>query len=271
MFIDFHTHIFPDKIASATIGALASNANHTPFANGTSLGLISEMDEGDFDISVNLPVITKPTQFDSILKFALKINEEYKNSKRKIISFAGIHPECEDISGKMLAIKNAGIKGVKIHPDYQESFINCNGYVDILKCAKDLDLIVVTHAGIDDGYAGKPVRCPPELVLEVIEKVNHHKFVLAHFGGNKYYDKVYELLAGKNVYFDTAFNLKDITKEQFVKMLQKHGEDKILFATDSPWAGIKEEKERVLSYNLPKSVQDKIFYKNALNLLDIKE
>ena len=29
-----------------------------------------------------------------------------------------------------------GLKGVKIHPDYQETLIDDDGYIEILKCAK---------------------------------------------------------------------------------------------------------------------------------------
>ena len=269
MIIDFHTHVFPDVIAEKTIKILEQNSNGKAYTDGTVNGLILAMERGNADISVCLPVLTKPSQFDSVARFALSINEKYSSSNKRLISFAGIHPLCEDIKGKMKFLKDNGFKGVKIHPDYQETFIDDDGYIEILKTAKDLDLIVVTHAGVDDGYVGKPVRCPPELVKKAIEKVGNSKFVLAHYGGHKMWDKVLKILAGENVYFDTAFTLHEINVGLFKAILDKHGDDKVLFATDCPWRDIVDDVAILKSYKLPKETEDKIFYKNALKLLSL--
>lgn len=269
MIIDFHTHVFPDKIAQSTINALQSNSGSTPYTDGTVSGMIEAMHRANADVCVTLPVLTKPTQFDSVLKFATIINQTYINSPKKLISFAGMHPQCEDVDAKMAQIKSLGIKGVKIHPDYQSTFIDDDGYVEILRCAKKYNLIVVTHSGIDDGYAGHPVRCTPDRVINLIDAVGHDKFVLAHYGAHLMWGEVYEKLAGKNVYFDTAFTLHQIEEKTFKAILDKHGEDKILFATDCPWRDIKDDVQILRSYGLEKTVEDKILYKNAIKLLGI--
>jgi hypothetical protein len=62
-------------------------------------------------------------------------------------------------------------------------------------------------------------------VLKVINEVNHDKFVLAHYGAHKMWDETLELLAGKNVYFDTAFTLHDISKEKFSTLSSELGFD----------------------------------------------
>ena len=269
MVIDFHTHIFPDKIAQAVVDTLASKSSNVPYTDGSALGMVKALDRSGADIAVTLPVLTKPTQFDSVLNFALEINKQYKNSHKRLISFAGMHPACENIREKMKLLKDSGILGVKIHPDYQETFIDDSGYIEILECAKDYDLIVVTHSGIDDGYKDKPVRCPPEKVLNVINKVGHSKFVLAHYGAHKQWEQVFDLLAGKDVYFDTAFSLHEISEELFKKILDKHGDEKVLFATDCPWRDIKEDLSILRSYNLNETIEQKILSDNALKLLNL--
>ncbi len=269
MIIDFHTHIFPEKIAAATIKALKERSNGNPSTDGTAEGLILAMERANADVCITLPVLTKASQFESVLRFACEINDKYKDSKRRLISFAGMHPALDDIDGKMAKIKELGIKGVKIHPDYQATYIDDKGYIEILNCAKKYDLIVVTHSGVDDGYAGEPVRCPPERVLKVIKEVGHDKFVLGHYGAHKQWEQALEILAGENVYFDTAFTLHEIKKELFEKILNKHGEDKILFATDCPWRDIKSDVDVLKSYRLGEDVENKIFYKNACALLGI--
>jgi len=267
MIIDFHTHTFPDKIAERTIDALSKSSNIKPYANGTIGGLKDAVINANADIAVNLPVLTSPLQFDSVLRFAMNINETFKTEK-KIVSFAGMHSLVEDIKGKMRQIKDSGFLGVKIHPDYQNTFFDDDAYVEILKSAKDNDLIVVTHAGLDGAYVGEPIKCTPDRVKKVLNKIGgYEKLVLAHYGGNELFEEVASVLAGENIYFDTAFILDYIDKETFTKILEKHGEDKILFATDSPWRDIKRDIEIVKNLGLKKEVEDKIFYKNALKLL----
>ena len=269
MIIDFHTHIFPDKIAEKTISFLSSKGKIPPFASGSADGLIEKMAEAGVDISVSLPVVTSPSQFDSINRFAVEINKKYRNEKIRIISFGGIHPKCDDIEGKMAFIKESGLLGVKIHPDYQETFIDDEGYMKILSCAKKHDLIVVAHAGVDCGYEGMPVRCTPDRAKRLISAVNHSKLVLAHLGANEMPDEVIRTLCGENVYFDTAYALRFIGEDNFKKILKSHGEDKLLFATDSPWSDIKNDIAILKSFSLGEETEDKIFYKNARKLLGI--
>ena len=269
MIIDFHTHLFPDKIASKAIAKLAEKSGSVPHTDGTVLGLLKQMQKGDCTIAVALPVVTDPAQFDSVNRFAATVNQDCRFKERKIISFGGIHPRNEDIAGKMRFLKESGFLGVKIHPDYQEAYIDDDGYVAILESAKELDMIVVTHAGVDSGYKDQPVRCTPERVKNVIERVGHTKFVLAHLGGHRYVEQVYDLLAGLDVYFDTSYVLPEVSEADFKRILNKHGEDKILFATDCPWQDIQKEKDRILSYKLEKETEEKILWRNAADLLGI--
>ena len=270
MVIDFHTHVFPDKIAKKTIDYLAEKSSNEPFSDGSVNGLYNRLLGGCVDVAVTLPVLTKPEQFESVLAFVTTLNETYSNTDKKIISFGGIHPKCDDIKGKLKRVKDLGLKGVKIHPDYQDTYIDDAGYLEILKCAKDLDLIVVTHAGVDAGYRDKPVKCPPVLARKVIDKIGHEKFVLAHFGGNEQTSEVIKYLAGQKVYFDTAYLLKTLKKDDFISVLNKHGEDRILFASDFPWSDFNSDVEIVKSYGLDVKIQEKILYKNAERLLCIK-
>ena len=199
------------------------------------------------------------------------MNARFANAKRRLISFAGIHPQCEDIDVKMRQIKAWGFLGVKIHPDYQETFINDEGYLRILEAAKELDLIVVTHAGVDIGYPDAPVRCTPARVLEVIDRVRHPKLVLAHCGASEMFDEVLELLADKEVYLDTAYVLRFIGKDTFEKILHKHGSERLLFASDSPWSSQRGDLEILRSFGLSEQDERRILCENAKRLLGIQE
>ena len=69
--------------------------------------------------------------------------------------------------------------------------------------------------------------------------------------------------------FDTAFTLHEIDKDLFVDIVNKHGSDKILFATDCPWRDIKTDLEILSSFGLKQDDLDNILYKNALKLLNL--
>lgn len=265
MVIDFHTHIFPDKIAARTIEHLEEVGKLKAAADGTLNGLLASMEKSGVDMSIIQPVVTKPTQFDSVQSFAKSINEQYAG---KLISFGGIHPDCEDYRKELDTIKAMGFKGIKIHPDYQGVMIDDIRYMRIIEYASELELIILTHAGVDIGLP-EPVHCPPKKMRKVLDVIKPEKMVLAHLGGWSQWDDVYECLAGENVWLDTAFIYDYIPKDTFLKILEKHGTDKILFATDSPWSDMKRGIEWIKELSLPAGVEEDILSGNAKRLLGI--
>ncbi len=267
MIIDFHTHIFPEKIAEKTISMLSQKANIPAYANGTLSGLNQELERAGVSVGVSLPVLTRPQSFESVLNFAIQVNEGYKKGEHRVYSFAGIHPDCEDVEEKLAFVKKQGIKGIKIHPEYQETYIDDERYIRIFNAAADEGLIVVAHSGEDAGYPDS-LHCTPRRALNALEKVKKpFTFVLAHMGACGMYDEVYELLTGKDVYFDTAYVLETIPKDSFLKILEKHGAEKILFASDSPWQSIEKTVQYFSALGIEKEAAEKILYKNAASLL----
>ncbi|MBQ4071814.1 MAG: amidohydrolase family protein [Clostridia bacterium] len=268
MIIDFHTHVFPDRIAERTVAALSRKGGIPAHSDGTVGGLISSMDRCGCDIAVNLPVLTSPTQFDSITAFASGINGSEVG--KRIISFAGIHPDSEDVEQRIAEIRAAGFLGIKLHPDYQRTFFDDARYIRILRAARDAGLITVTHAGYDVGFPNEEIKCTPKRVLRALDAIGGYpRLVLAHLGGNELFGEVIASLAGTDVYFDTSYVLKVATRAEFFAILEKHGEDRILFASDSPWRDVGSEIEHIRSYGLTATAEEKILAKNAMKLLGL--
>ena len=265
MVIDFHTHIFPDKIAARSIEALQNVSGVTAATDGTLQGLLDSMDVNGVDMSVIMPVVTKPSQFESVNTFAAKVNETYKG---RLLSFGGIHPDSKDYKGELDKIKELGLPGIKLHPDYQGVMIDDKRYMDIIRYADELGLTILVHAGIDIGLP-KPVHCPPDKMKIVFDAIKPRKLILAHMGGWKQWEEVYELLAGEDVYFDTAFTFEYIEEEMFLKLLTKHGCEKILFATDSPWSNAKETVDIINALPIADGQKEAILSGNAKELLKI--
>ncbi len=155
MIIDFHTHMFPDKIAKGTIDLLAGICKVTPYGDGTYTGLLDSAREAGIDLCIALPAVTKISQVESINRFAAKYQE------KPIISFGGIHPACENYKEILREIKNLGMKGIKLHPDYQDMYFNDIRYKRLIAFASELELIVSVHAGVDP-KCPEDVHCTPK-------------------------------------------------------------------------------------------------------------
>ena len=265
MVIDFHTHIFPDAIAARAISSLEKKAGMKAATDGTLNGLLASMKQTGVDLSVILPVVTKPSQFESVNTFAKQVNETYAG---KLLSFGGIHPDSTDYKKELDFIKELGLPGIKIHPDYQGVMIDDVRYMNIIEYANALDLIILTHAGIDIGIP-EPVHCPPDKMRKVLDTIKPAKMVVAHYGGWRQWEMVYEYLVGTSIYLDTAFTFDYIEQDIFMKIYEKHDKNKILFATDSPWSDVGKSIEIVR--NLPISQQEKenLFANNAKKLLNL--
>lgn len=268
MVIDFHTHIFPDRIAPVTIPHLAKVSGIDAHTDGTAADLRRSMHEAGIDLSVVLPVVTKPSQFESINRFAAEINAQ----NDRLISFGGIHPACEDIEDKLDHIVALGLKGIKLHPDYQGVFIDDERYVRILQGAIDRDLLISIHAGIDIGLPD-PVHCPPDRMRAVLDQLHcdpaHPRIILAHTGGYGQWDEVEALLCGQAVYFDISFTVGYINDEQLVRIIKTHGAERILFATDSPWGSQAATLAHVRALPLSENERDLILRRNALTVLGL--
>ena len=75
----------------------------------------------------------------------------------------------------------------------------------------------------------------------------------------------------QDLYIDTSYTYGWCQKEQMARIIRNWDPDKVLFGTDSPWVNQGEAVEQLRELDLPAELYDKIFYKNALRLLGMKE
>ncbi len=284
MIIDFHTHTFPPKISADVVEKLAAVSRTSPFTDGSADALAASMKKAGVDYSVNLPVMTYAGQVEKVNTSLISQKESLQ--AQGIITFGGIHPDYENFRKELKRLKDAGIPGIKLHPAYQGVDFDDPRILRILDCANELDLIVVTHAGIDIGIYDHDY-CSVTQILHVLKEIHPEKLVLAHMGGWACWDAVERDLAGAPVWLDTAFSIgsvtpwpkanrppyrsMNLTDEAFTRLARKHGVDHVLFATDSPWEDQTDYIGRMERMPLTDEEKRAVFAGNAAALLGIMQ
>lgn len=264
MIVDFHVHAFPDALAAKALPLLSKcSGGVKPNYDATISGLESYLAKNNVDYAVVLNIATNPHQEKKVNDFAISLLE-----KKNIIPFGSVHPDSPNALSELERLAKAGIRGIKLHPDYQHFFVDDEKMFPIYKKIAELGFITVFHAGVDIGYP-KPVHCTPERLLRVLDLFDDAPVVAAHFGGWLLWDSVLEDLCGTKVYLDTAFSSGKMPPDYAKELIKAHGADKVLLGSDMPWSDTLDEVRFVQSLDLSAEDEEKILSNNAKRLLNI--
>lgn len=266
MLIDFHTHMFPEAIACRALGGIVKRTKEiygidqaTSF-DGTLAGLRASMDETGVDLSVVLPIATKPGQHITINRYAGEAAGDGS------VSFASLHPYDEDPDAILDDIARRGFIGIKLHPDYQGVFADDPRFIDIVKKAQERGLYVVIHSGEDLGMR-PPFHCTADRLKTLVSRVDETRLIAAHMGGFNMWDDVLSEFADSKMYFDTAVVSRYIDRDTYRRIIDRHGADKILFGSDAPWEDPRETYSFLVGAGLSEEETELIKHKNAERIL----
>lgn len=264
MLIDFHTHAFPDAVAEKAIPALSKcSGGVVPAYDGKIDSLKAHMRAHGVAHSVVLNIATNPHQEKKVNDFAISLLGD-----EMLVPFGSVHPESENALAELERLAEAGIKGIKLHPDYQNFFVDEERLFPIYKKIADLGFITVFHSGADIGYP-KPVHCTPQRLLKVLDLFGDAPVVAAHFGGYMLWEEVMKHLCGTQIYFDTAFSYGKIPPDFAKEIILSHDPNRILLGSDLPWSTATNEERLIRSLQLDAAVTDAILFNNAKRLLSI--
>ncbi len=263
MLIDFHAHAFPDNLAPNIIPRLAKKAGGiATYTNGGITDTAAKMQGWGVDRFVLLNIATNVKQQTNVNNFAIAQNTD------NVISFGSVHPDSPGALDELERIAGAGLLGVKFHPEYQDFRIDDKKVYPLYEKCRSLGLVMVFHAGSDLGFS-RPPAAPPAAVGKVLRAFPDAKMVMAHLGGCLLWDEVESHVAGCAGYIDTSFTFGRISAEQATRIIKKHGADRVLFGSDCPWESPADTFAFIDSLKLTDDEKDKIFSKNALELLGI--
>ncbi len=261
--IDFHTHIFPDKIAKQAVAALAEESGeYVPRTDGTLTGLLASMDRAGISLSVVANIATRPSQMLPIFEFCRQIAGE------RIAPLVSVHPDnsMNEIGELFTRTAEAGIRGVKLHPMYQGFAIDDRKMYPIYQLIEHFGFFVVFHTGFDMAFPGN-TQADVARVKIIADQFRDLTIVATHVGGWRQWDRIGPLGKCGNVYTETSITMTEIDDDRFIKALSQFDEDRVLFGSDSPWSDQKEMRDRTLRLGLPDSRKEKLLYLNARALL----
>ncbi|MBO4478814.1 MAG: amidohydrolase family protein [Clostridia bacterium] len=257
--IDAHCHIYPQKIAAKAVNAIGNFYGIKMSEDGTAPSLIAEGEKVGVERYVVHSTATTVHQVRSINEYIYGEMQAHP----EFIGFMTLHNEMTDeaIEEEVELAVSRGMKGVKLHPDFQKFNIDDAENLYRVTAGK---LPVLLHMG-DKRYDFSS----PERLKRMAEKYPEQVFIGAHFGGYSVWDKVECLRDLPNVYFDTSSSLFFLDKGRASDLIHRFGPERYFFGTDFPMWKPDEELKRFLALDLTEEEREDILYNNAAKLLNV--
>lgn len=261
---DSHAHVFPDAIGPRVVVQLAGRLRDPASYNGTEAGLRAKLAEAGIAGALNAPVATRPDQVVSINDWAAARNAW------PMLCLGAIHPDFPNVEAELRRVRDLGLRGVKLHPEYQSFGPEEPRLAPIWRTCRDLGLVVLLHTG-NDWLFEPPCRAAPAVTARVLRAWPGLVLIAAHFGGFQLWDDVERELVGLPVYLDTSFAVGYMPDEQFLRMVRRHGPERVLFGSDAPWQDQPATLARFLTLPLTEVERRAMLWDNARRLLDFPD
>lgn len=259
--VDTHVHIYPDAVApkvAAKIG-LPSEAEHPERL--MARGIVEAQKRAGISLSVNMPVATRPEQVDGM-------NEWVKAMPEGIVSFAALHPDTPDKASVLRKIKADGFKGIKFHPEFQQFRLDDPRMLGCWEEMASLGLVAYFHAGGDRSFE-PPFHTTPRDFRDFVRRFPALKVVAAHMGGYQMWYDVETDLCGESLWFDLSQIFVFGEVGQITRLIRKHGAERVLFASDSPWHDPAEDVRAFMTLPLEARERELILHVNAERLMGL--
>ena len=264
MYIDIHTHAFHPKIAHKAVDHLNSFYSITCSGDGTIANLLEREQQAGLEKCVVLCAATAPAQVIPANNYAISLQREHPE---QVIAFGTVHPAYENWEKELARIKAAGIRGIKLHPDFQSFWLDDPRLLPIFEAAQK-DFVFEIHIG-DKTTPDKNPSCPYKLA-SIMRQFPDMRVIAAHFGGYRMWSHALEVFSGstfENLWFDTSSTTPFATPELAHKLLNTFPRERILFGTDWPLYDPVEELQRLQTLGGLSDSEMEVIMSNASALL----
>ncbi len=152
-----------------------------------------------------------------------------------VLAFGSVHPECPSWEQELDRLENGGIRGLKLHPEYQGIAIDDARFEPLFEACQGRFCVLV-HAG---GTAGSPElsKSSPVRLLNVLRNFPKLDIVAAHFGGQGMWLEALDILKsyrGEHLWLDTSSATSFVQRDIIKKLFSLRPFDYYLFGSDWP-------------------------------------
>ena len=259
-FIDTHAHIYPDAIALKASHSIAEFYHIDVQEDGRLATLLTRGQEAGIVKHLVHSVGVTPDRVPNVNDYLIKTVAEHPD---RLVGFGTMHPDVADVRAELARIKAGGLRGIKVHPDFQRFYLDGDKSVAMFAAIADFGLPVLVHTG-DTRYP----YSQPQRMAKVLTAVPTLKAICAHLGGWSVWDDAWKALADfPNVWVDTSSSLYCLTPEQAVGIIRHYDPEHVLFGTDYPMWDPVEERARFDALPLTEAERERIAHLNFENFL----
>lgn len=258
--IDFHAHIYPEKIAEKAVENVGKFYLMEMLGDGTVNTLIENGKKAGIDRFVVHSPALSPTQ-------VLSINDSITNecaAHPELIGFGTLHAFMENPREEIARVKSLGLRGIKIHPDSQQFDLDCEEMMEIYAVLEKEELPVLFHTG-DYRYD----YSHPRRLLHVMQEFPKLTCIAAHFGGWSVFDLAVEYLLDTSCYLDISSSMSFLGPRRSRELIELYTPGRMLFGSDFPMWTPESELRKFNALGFDETARELILYRNAETILKI--
>ncbi|MCX7770155.1 MAG: amidohydrolase family protein [Proteobacteria bacterium] len=264
--IDFHTHVFPDKLYEAIKNWFVKNVGWEFYFKGSSRDVLNFLENNSRIAKyICFGYAHKPNISDDLNKFYGSLSKIYK----KAIPLGCFHQEDDNLVSVIKKAFSYGLIGFKLHCQVQKVSPNDERLYKVYETVIENQGFILFHAGTGP--------FPNEFVgfkkfEGVLKKFPKLKCVVAHLGAFEEKEFLEASLYYENLYLDTSYTfIANPTNIMSAPIeLIKKASHKIFFGSDFP--GICHSYERsvqvIEELSLTEEEKNNIFFKNANSFIN---
>lgn len=258
--IDIHTHIYPDEIArKATNSIMEFYSIGEGAMDGTEAMLLQEGKAAGIEQFVILPVAIRPDRVQQINNFIL----ERAKANDCFIPFGTVHAAMDGLAEEAQRLIEAGVKGIKLHPDSQRFAIDDPRLFALYETIRGR-VPVMLHMGDKRYNYSHPVK-----LRKMLDLFPGLDAVAAHFGGYGMYETAREQLQDTNCIMDISSSMMFMEPGVAEKYINIYGAERMAYGTDYPLFEPAKEVKRFLQLKLTPDQMEQIAWKTAHNFLKL--
>ena len=265
--IDMHTHIFPEKIAAKATVATADffNLPEPPHHYGIAGELLGFLQSAGIGRAMVFSAATTEHQVEHINRYILSETEAHP----QFIPCGTLHAGYEGYKEELRWMREHGMHGVKIHPEFQHFVLNDERLFPMFEEMERTDMFLIAHMGDPRVNVSGPARMIP--IAETFPKL---RCIAAHLGnwGDWDIEKIRPLTKLPNVYTDISSSFSYVEdKAPLYLILREYDPSYIFFGSDYPIWSPKLELDKALALGLEPELLEDILFNNFAKFYHYQE